>query len=144
MSGRQNSYPIEVDYGGSITELIHAGQYDWPHADFSNAHLCSDVSESFAAVVCKLVKFDRCVSSDQAVRGTSQVGLRPATTIELLTFGARYPMEQLKCTIVALGSSSRKSDCRDVPFLFAIGPKRGLELDRWDVKWLENFRFLAV
>lgn len=72
-------------------------------------------------------------------------GLRPATFEELLGFAAKYPEEQRRNKIVAIGSTVIIDGQRNVPYLWYIHRRgRCLRLDLLANIWNGNFVFLAV
>jgi hypothetical protein len=67
----------------------------------------------------------------------------------LLAFGAKYPDEQRKYPIIALGSFCSVYGNRVVPELWRDGrqgytDRRNLNLSHWYCEWHESCRFLVV
>ena len=137
------TFRITVDYGKSLAEMILAGHYDWTNSNITEKRFPVKGSGKVELDL-ELVHYDHNFSSDDAVKEMAKRGLRPATIEELLAFGVKYPEEQLKFPVVALGSSARVDGGRHVPFLSRDGAERDLNLGWWDGGWRGGYRFLAV
>lgn len=72
------------------------------------------------------------------------LGLRPALYEELLGFAERYPNEQQKHPIIALGSIMGTGIHRRVPCLWDEGRGRLLSTRSLANDWVDVYRFLAV
>lgn len=95
------------------------------------------------------VHLNRHASTDEVLAEMDSRRLRPALYEELLGFAERYPDEQWKYRIVALGSTACVSGDRAVAYLSndgdgCHGNGRGLDLGWVVCGWNEGFRFLAV
>ena len=64
--------------------------------------------------------------------------------LELLAFARRYPNEQLKFPIVALGSEALLGGDRRVAYLCRGGADRDLLLSWAELGWRASYRFLVV
>ena len=134
---------ITIDYGLTLADMIAAGRYDWTNSDITAKRFPLNGGGKVDVAV-ELVHFDRSISSDDAIAEMRRRGLRPATLAELLAYGAKFPEEQCKFPIVALGSVTAVDGYRFVPYLCGVGSKRDLYLYWWDVDWNGDYRFLAV
>ena len=134
---------LSVDYSRSLEVMIAAGHYDWKNDDITAKRfpLKGDGTQQFEA---KLFHFNRNVSSEQAVEAIKADGWEPAQIEHLLAFGEKFPEEQRKYPIIALGSVARVGGDRHVPCLSRGGARRRLRLGWWDVDWYDDYRFLAV
>lgn len=95
-------------------------------------------------VAFEYVHMGRDASTDEVLAEMNRKGLRPALYEELLGFAEKYPDEQRKYPIVALGSEAHMSGDRHVAYLWRDGDGRDLRL-RWiGDGWRGNYRFLAV
>ena len=92
----------------------------------------------------KIFHFDRNISSEKAVEAIKAADWESGKIEHLLSFGAKFPEEQRKYTIIALGSVAEVRGRRDVPYLSRDGAGRGLGLHWWGYDWLGRYRFLAV
>lgn len=98
------SYPVSVDYGRSLGEMVGDGQYDLINDnDFSAADFQLTGKGKEEAVL-YLIPLGHSVTDDEAVRTLDWLGYRPAKIEHLLAFGAKYPTKQLESPIVALGT----------------------------------------
>ncbi len=150
------SFPVVVDYDGTVEDLVEAGKYNWLALDWmnevgvkNNPHP-SD-RHGVAKVRIVLVCFNREVRSEEALSELGKMNLRPAETIELLAFGAAYPQEQVKFPIVALGSTygsqgwAPSLEDENLPVYGMVG--RGLSMGgnrNGGDMWESNSRFAAV
>lgn len=87
---------------------------------------------------------DKYASTNEVLAEMDRKRLRPALYEELLGFAEKYPDEQRKYPIVALGSESCVRSGRSVACLWSVGDKRGLSLLWLGFGWLDHCRFLAV
>jgi len=152
------SPPHEVEKRDTITvmslplaERIARGKYDWTNEDLTENHLPHDPT-SVGEWEWKLVHFGKRVSPKTAVAAVQVSSWTPATLEHLLSFGEKYPKEQRKYTIIALGSSIALGslcviyDGRFVPGLWSGDSKRFLNLFCWaaiGVVTLGFWRFAA-
>ncbi|MDO8676302.1 MAG: hypothetical protein Q7K16_01475 [Candidatus Azambacteria bacterium] len=140
-----NLYPVSVNYGLSLEEMIAAGKYDWRNDDITAKHFPMK-GEGVVDIDIQLVHFDRVMdSSDEVIRELDKMGLRPIKIEELLAFGAKCPEIQRQFPVVALGSVWRHAHrYRLVPYLHGSGFGRHLSLHVFERRWHEPFRFAAV
>lgn len=89
----------------------------------------------------KVFHFDRFISSEDAIIEMEKEGYRSANIYELLTWNKTNKEDGL---FVALGSSLRYLDDRDVPRLNLSGDECELDLHWWGSNWGVHCRFLAV
>jgi hypothetical protein len=87
---------------------------------------------------------DRDASTDEVLAEMDRKGLRPALYEELLGFAEKYPDEQRKYPIVALGSEADVGGDRGVACLWRDGDGRHLDLGWIADVWDGHDRFLAV
>lgn len=138
-------YPIIVDYGQTLSQMIKAGNYVWTNSDIKSENF-PIVETSKAEVETVLVHLNKKVSTEHVLKHLDSLGLRPATIAELLAFGAKYPDVQRQFSVVALGSVwVLPNGNRHVPYLCEGGHERGLGLGWYDcIGWSGLCRFLAV
>lgn len=140
-----NSYPVVVDYGLSLADMIAAGRYDWTNSNITAVHF-PFTGEGKVEMAIELVHFGRVIEDgDEGLRELDKMGLRAATLPELLAFGIRYPDVQQQFPIVALGSvwQHRYGD-RHVPALWEHARERHLARPRFEHRWHGHARFAAV
>ena len=137
--GRQ----ITIDYGKSLAEIIAAGRYDLVNDHISTERF-SLTGTGVATCEARLFRFGPAVSSETAAEAIEKEGWQLGKIEHLLAFGAGYPEEQRKFTIIALGSSARVLGVRYVPYLGRRGSGRSTGLDWWDGGWDASYRFLGV
>lgn len=139
------TYPVSINYGLSLEEMIAAGRYDWKNDDITAKHF-PERGEGVSDIEIQLVHFNRVMgSSDEVIREFDKMGLRPASIEELLAFGAKYPDVQRQFPIVALKSLWRRlRGHRYVPYLDRNVHERCLYLYVFEGGWYENYRFAAV
>lgn len=118
---------------------------DYKDRRFGPIERCKAVSKENREVAFEYVHMDRDASTDEVLAEMDRRGLRPALYEELLGFAEKYPDEQRKYPIVALGSESDVGGRRRVASLWRDGVGRDLHLgwvddDGWDC----YDRFLAV
>jgi hypothetical protein len=137
-------YPVAVNYDALIEYAIEAGQYGHNDSDVTNQNFTPE-RKGTADLGIILVKFDKELSSEEALRQLDKRGLRPATFPELLAFGRKYPDVQREFGIVALGSVWHYLGQRRVLFLTDFDGKRSLQSERLNHgKWNSICRFAAV
>ena len=137
---------LSVDYGQSLEQMIAEGNYDWKNSDTAKRFpVVGNGIEQFEA---KLFHFDRnTVSQDNvdAIKADDPANpWEPGKIEHLLAFGAKYPEEQRKYSVIALGSVARVGGDRGVPCLRRDVAERGLSLYWWGRDWDGGCRFLAV
>lgn len=118
---------------------------EYESAKFVPIDLCKNVSKKSRRINFEYVRMGGDASTNEVLDEMSRRGLRPALYEELLAFARKYPDEQRKFPIIALGSvwSSNSGDCC-VAGLHGDSSERCL--DRGDIRleWLDISRFLAV
>ncbi|MFA6463543.1 MAG: hypothetical protein WCV55_00900 [Candidatus Paceibacterota bacterium] len=134
---------LTIDYTKSLEEMVVAGLYDWKN-DNLDAKRFPVKGTGTTEVEAKIFHFNRNISSEDAKRLIEEAGYEVAKTEHLLAFGAKYPDEQRKFPIVALGSAHEVVGDRRVPCLDGDVSRRGLYLHWWDFGWNSDCRFLAV
>ena len=142
-------FRFAVNYTLTLVEMIAKGKYDWSNPDIT--------LESFPIVGSGVVEYEACyfdfpdsVFSDDAiatiVAEDSTNPWEPAQIEHKCSFGAKFPEEQRKYSIVGLGSVAGVRGNRHVPCLWGDLSERNLDLywfDR-DDGWAGYYRFLAV
>lgn len=137
-------YSAIVDYNMSLADIIKVGKYDWVNDDITAKNFPITGSGK-VEVSLELVHLNKSVSTEDVLAHMEANGLRPATLVELLAFGAKYPELQREFPICALGSSWVLRDgSRYVPYLGRDDSKRFLNLRWFDYDWDGYGRFLAV
>ena len=134
---------LSIDYSRSLEAMIAAGHYDWKNDDIT-AKRFPVVGKGVEQFEATLFHFNRNVSSEQAVEAIKADGWEPGKIEHLLAFGEKYPEEQRKYPIIALGSVAWVRGGRRVPDLGRSSARRGLSLVWWVDGWLGRCRFLAV
>lgn len=141
LDGLESVSPLVVDYDSYLGAMIRAGCYDLidPRIRPENFPINRRGKEH---VVARPVLFDGLISSGDAILRLLWMGLKPATLPELLAYGAKFPDEQRKHAVIALGTIFADSL---VPYLGG-GPKnRDLGLEYYGGGWLgAACRFLGT
>jgi hypothetical protein len=131
----------------TLAEMIELGRYDWKNPAITETNFPSIDPSRFTTKGVELLHFDRDILTKAAIAEMDKQGFRPATTEELLAYGAENPEEQRKHPLVALGSSwIGPGGYRLVPYLAEGAGRRRLNL-LWAVpsrRWLAACRFLVV
>lgn len=138
---------LTIDYAKTVEQIIADGKYDWSNRDVAskNFPISTEMIGQKIEVSAKLFHFNLYISSDEAVSEMDKAGYRPATLMELLTFGILFPELQRQFPVAALGSIwSDARLIRFVPLLKAFDYGRELSLYWHDDGWLAYFRFLGV
>jgi hypothetical protein len=117
---------------------------DYKGKRFHPIERCKGVSTENREVAFEYVHMDRDASTDEVLAEMDRRSLRPALYEELLGFAEKYPDEQRKYPIVALGSESGVRGDRHVAYLWYDDRGRCLLLYWIDYDWRVTFRFLAV
>lgn len=137
-------YPVTVDYGKTIEEMVSAGNYDRRNGSINSKNFPIK-GKGKTSVNLEPVHLNKVVSSENVLAYLDENGMRPAVVEELLAFGATYPEIQREFPIICLGSSWVDSlGDRSVPCLDRYGSDRRLGLDWFDDGWGGCWRFLAV
>ena len=139
----KENWLLNLDYGQSVEEMVKAGRYDYVNDYITGENF--PVESGLAQVEAIMVHPNRFMSSEDVISLLDRKGLRPATMVELLAFGAQHPDAQRRFPIVALGSVWTISDGnRHVGCLWEDPGDRGLHLYWFDADWAAPYRFLAV
>ena len=117
---------------------------DYKGKHFDPIERCKAVSREGRKVAFECVHMDRDASTDEVLAEMDRLGLRPALYEELLGFAKKYPNEQRKYSIVALGSGTDVRGGPGVACLWGDGDGRGLGLRWLGHGWLGHYRFLVV
>lgn len=141
--GAVNGYAVTVDYNKTIEQMVAAGKYDWKNNDINSRNYAHNKSGIERPTI-EVVHLNKSLSSEDVVDELDRMGLRPATTAELLALGEQHPDLQRQWWIVALGSVASFGGLRHVPCLSGRGSGRGLGLRWWDGRWGAYCRFAAV
>ncbi|MDO8510509.1 MAG: hypothetical protein Q7S15_02705 [bacterium] len=139
---------LTIDYNRSLADMVKAGKYDWVNDDITAKRFPIE-GKGTVELEAKLFHFNRDIpSSEEGVRLITEDDREhpwePAKIEHLLAFGEKYPEEQCKYPIIALGSVGEVGGYRCVPVLYRDGVGRGLSLHYWDGLWSASYRFLAV
>ena len=143
-----DTYIISVDYGENVEDGVEAGHYDWANSNITSEHFPTE-RKGTAKVEMKVIRFNRSVSTDEALCELDRMGYRPVELHELPAFGEKYPEIQREFPILALGSVWRdRDDNHCVPCLSGDNSRRYLNLflNLYIEKYYygENCRFAAV
>lgn len=136
-------YPIEVDYGMSLSQMIVAGQYGYVN-DAITPERFSIVGNGKQLVEIALVHFGRAITSQVAIDEMDKEGYRPAIIAELLALGATHPELQRQFPVIALGSVAEVDGIRRVAYLDDWLDRRGLDLGWFAIEWVDRCRFAFV
>ncbi len=135
---------LSVNYKTKLSALIKQGNYDYVNSEITDENFPTDKKGKTELEV-ELFDLDTRKSTDAVLALMDKAGLRPATMVELLSFGAQYPDEQRRYPIVALGSVWTDRDgYRYVGYLWGHPGYRHLYLYWLDLDWPAYYRFLAV
>jgi len=140
---------IMVDYSLTLEQMMAAGKFDWLNNDI-NSDQFPIQGEGQVGYEVKLFHFNENVSSQDAEKKIKEADTaspwEPGRIEHLLAFGTRYPEEQRKHPILALGSVGNATffGKRNVPYLYRRVTGRSLHLDWWSNEWHPFYHFLAV
>ena len=150
MKTLENVFPVTVNYDLSVESLVAQGQNDLCNDDITSKHF-QTMRKGEVTCNFKLVHFNQVLTSDEVLKALANRGLRPAELHELLSFGIRYPEEQRKYCIVALGSVWQVASVWQfwyrnlfVPYLWYGDSMSYLSLFCFGGEWGRCKRFLAV
>jgi hypothetical protein len=111
---------------------------------FDPIERCEAVSKENREVAFEYVQIGRNATTDEVLTKMDRRGLRPALYEELLGFAEKYPDEQRKSCIVALGSVVSVREC-SVAFIWDNDDDgRSLGFAPVFCEWNGRYRFLAV
>ena len=138
------TFRLQVNYDLSVDAAIRDGKYDYVNGNITEKNFPTN-RKGTTKLDIVLVHLDRNVSSEDAIKELDKLGLRPAELHELLAFGAKYPDEQRKHPIVALGSVwQHLNGFWIVPYLWHDDSGRRLCLHWFDNDWSASYRFAGV
>ena len=107
MNGRKmnkNTYAVKIDGSKSLESMLEAGNYDWVPKYIINGHIPIE-KQNPKEVELELTTFDLpWISHEKVLEELENQKLRPATFLELLSFGAAFPEIQREFPIAALGT----------------------------------------
>mgnify|MGYP001566810542 CR=1 FL=1 len=138
-----NAFRVLVNYDLRADAAIGEGKYDYANDNITEKNFPT-TRKGTAKLDIVLVHLNRDISSEDAIKELDKLGLRPAELHELLAFGAKYPDEQRKYPIVALGSVWRYLFGRNVPYLWLDDGGRRLGLLWFGPGWRAYYRFAGV
>ncbi len=125
--------------------------FDWVNPDYAKARFepierCKSIVRTAGDVVFQYFRIDRQMTTKKILEAMDAVGLRPALYEELLAFASKYPDEQRRHLIAALGSVARFGGHLHVAYLSGDDRERDLSLSYGDpsIQWDANWFFLAV
>lgn len=151
--GQDNVYPIVVDYGQTIEQMVEAGYYARANPVINSQnffYVCK--TGVVARVVAELVQLQKHKrTTEDAFNELRARGLCPGKLPELLAFGATYLEVPLEFRIVALDpvwtNSENKGENEEcVPFLSedVSGTSCVLDIDALARSWTSEHRFLGI
>lgn len=139
------TYPVVVDYGKSVEEMVEFGRYDWSHRGITSKHFPTKwIGKTEIAV--ELVRINGCCANENsALELFNSNGYRQTNLHELLAFGEKYPDIQRKISIIALISVRRFLRNRlGALCLDTRGSKRILDLRSLGSNWITIASFAVV
>ena len=137
-------FPLFIDYDQPLAAKIAAGKYDSVHEHISAENFpVGSGEESVEAVI---VRLGHIASEKEICAEIERQGLRPATMVELLAFGTRYPEIQREFPIAAFGTVwvDPEVGWRVVGYLEGTPVERELNLYPLGREWRNYDLFLAV
>ena len=136
------SMTLSVDYGCSLEQMIVAGYYDCGYHNIT-AKRFPMIGNGVEQFEVKIFHFGRSLRLKEIISAICSAGWDKGEIEHLLAFGKKYPEEQRKRSIIALGSVAIVGR-REAPCLSDdLGTKR-LSLLNPDLCWDDRFGFLAV
>ena len=146
------TYLLVVDYSLPRSKLMELGKYGYcqfvSESDIAKLGECANPVRIREKVRARPVCLDRVASSAEVRNHLHALGLKPANTHQLLTFGVKYPKAQRRSPIVSLDSRvkfdyltlgvNEELQCRALYFSAPHVPGVGGH------EWAEYTRFLAV
>lgn len=120
----ENRYPVVVDYGVSLQQMIEAGEYD---NEVSIKNFKEERKRGKETVIIELYQVNGGpVEAEPTIRWIAEAeGFRPATLRELLAFGIKFPCEQFRYDIATVGDSVESEEFgRQFPYLFQFDTDR--------------------
>ena len=136
---------IEVDYDLALEQMIATGNYPSPHRDITIERFPMLVKGGKVTLHPVLVPLNGMTRMMELEDKLAKRKLRPSTLAEILAYGAKYPHDQQKFPIIALGQSDRVGEELRFPCLDWWRKRgQGLELESTkDGVWYAHYRFLA-
>jgi hypothetical protein len=119
-------YPITVDYGQSVEDLIKSGSYRWTYSELSSRNFPPQAAGT-KQLSATLVRIRGESTIDQVVAAEAKDGFRPATIQELLAFGDTYPEMIKNITIAGLGSQKE--------YIVVIYDRLGIGSEKVDISY---------
>jgi len=113
-------------------------------AVFKPIKACEEISRETREIEFEYVVLDRIVSHGEVLAEIDSRGFRPVLPEELISFAEKYPDEQWKYPIVALGSEASVNGGYRVACLWRDGNRRCLDLPWIGGRWRIGCRFLVV
>ncbi len=138
-----HNFPAILVLERTLKDAIKVGKYYWKDENITEKNFPTS-KELFGIKDMVLFHFNENISSENASKKMDEAGYRPATLMELLTIGEKYPEIQCEFSLIALGSSAKIDDVLCVPNLLGVSIGTYLRLCDWYDVWLPSFRFLAV
>jgi hypothetical protein len=138
------TYRVSIPYERSTEQLLEMGHYDITSPYLNDLDFQRTVCGRDRMFEIEMVHFGRNISTDDALAGIEQQGLRPSNVTELLAFGASYPDVQREFPVVALGEIfPYPHGARNVVALGTLGELRCVFV--WlAVDWYDACRFAAI
>lgn len=148
-------YPIQVNYGLSLEEMIRAGKYDVINFAPPQENPPAPLPGGVVHVEIEFLTFDRDYELPAMLEETARRGYRPASLPEFLALGAQHPDLQRKCWILTLGSVESRRFIRFsptmamqqelmIPCLFSLLGERILYAGSFDGKYRPDCSFACV
>ena len=141
-AGTEGTYPTIIDYSLSLATMIKAGEYDWIDDEITEKQF-RPKGKGIVKHQLVLCHYGLIIETGKIMKLMAAAGLKESPIEDLLAFGATYPEEQRKYSIIALGSTVGITGNRDVPCLNEDGSKRSLNLHWYAHRWPVAYRFLA-
>ena len=140
------TFQVVVDYSQSFDDMIVASKYKLNNPYIAEWNFPKEEDRGKTEFYLELLHFNRVMSSDQVLAAMKSRNLRPATLSQFLAFVEKYPEEQRKYPIAALGSIWKDDPCGDwrVPCLWRDSRGWVIELGWFGSVWYGDYRFLAV
>jgi hypothetical protein len=134
-----------IDYSQPIEKLIVSGNYYRADPAVNNQNLPPIKYGRSRKLIGKIYDFRQCLSKEEVIERLKKDGFRPGTASEAVCFGAEYPEEQKKRTIIAFGSIWRDEFNRPfVILLNFLNGKREINIESCTGQWGARCGFLAV
>lgn len=130
-----------------LGQMVAAGNYNYSNGDIAEKRfpITADQTGDWEA---RYFHFDEDIESPKAKRRIEaedpENPWQVAQIGHLLAHGEKYPDEQRKFPIIALGSVAKVHGLRYVPYRGRSGADRDLNLPWWGYRWGRGYRFLAV